>query len=160
MSIFIVFILLAVAVYIIASLADSLYDRWKNKRTLRLFRVLSRLAEKKKLMVSSQELFHQTLIGFDGVSQKLLIVSLKENGQISEHIVDIRHLVTCTVKKESVVEGDTIRQQLLMELHLDHNSHILSIPLFKETTRNRKQCESIFQKARLWEMILQKMVHA
>lgn len=160
MSIFLVFLLIVFCTFFIASGADSLYNRWKNQKKFKLFRHLSKLAEKKKLIFSSQELFHQTLIGLDGVSQKLLIVSINEQGKINDYIIDIRQLHRCSVK---AIMNDNHPEQLsrlMLEFELSNRDEVLQIPLYKATAQTGKIADAIHQKAKLWEMILQKMTAA
>lgn len=160
MGIFLVFLLIAFVTFLIASGADSLYNRWKNQKKLKLFRHLSKLAEKRKLILSSQELFHQTLIGLDGVSQKLLVVSINEQGKVNDYIIDIRQLRRCSVK---TITNDYHPEQLsrmMLEFELSNKDEPLQIPIYTATALTGKIADALHQKAKLWEMILQKMTAA
>ncbi len=160
MSIFLVFLLIAFITFFIASVADSLYNRWKNQKKLKLFRHLSKLAEKKKLIFSSQELFHQTLIGLDGVSQKLLVASINEQGKINDYIIDIRQLRRCSVKTVMNDHHPEQLSRLMLEFELSNGDESLQIPIYTATEQTGKIAVAIHQKAKLWEMILQKMTAA
>lgn len=160
MSIFLVFLLIAFVTFFIASGADSLYNRWKNQRKLKLFRHLSKMAEKKKLIFSSQELFHQTLIGLDGVSQKLLVVSINEQGKINDYMIDIRQLRRCSVKTIMNEHYPDQLSRLMLEFEFTTVDEPLQIPIYTATAQTGKLADAIHQKAKLWEMILQKMTSA
>lgn len=157
MGIFIVFLLIVILTITIASGADSLYNRWKNQKKLKLFRHLSKLAEKNKLILSSQELFHQTLIGLDGVSQILLIATINEQGKINDYIIDLRQLHRCSLKPIMQNPHSQQLKQLTLEFELSNKEKPLQIPIYTATVQTSNMADAIHQKARLWEMILQKM---
>lgn len=160
MGIFLVFLLIAFVTFLIASGADSLYNRWKNQKKLKLFRHLSKLAEKRKLILSSQELFHQTLIGLDGVSQKLLVVSINEQGKVNDYIIDIRQLRRCSVKTITNDHHPEQLSRMMLEFELSNKDEPLQIPIYTATAQTGKIADALHQKAKLWEMILQKMTAA
>lgn len=154
-AVLIIAILLAGVVFII----ETVFPAHQKRVRVRLLNRLSNLAIQRHFLVSSQEFFHETLIAFNGVDRKLMIIRCLPTGRFEEHLIDLREVSRLSVQKEyqnSDHRSGLKKVFLMIDFH--NADTALQVHLF-DSAHVKKECMiDMSSKACTWETLLNKMV--
>lgn len=154
-AVLIIALLLAGVVFVI----ETVFPAHQKRVRIRLLNRLSNLAIQRHFLVSSQEFFHETLIAFNGVDRKLMIIRCLPSGRFDEHLIDLREVSRLTVQKEYRNEDHRsgLKHVVLM---IDFHSGAPSLPihLFDAAHVKKESIIDMASKACTWETMLNKMV--
>ena len=124
------------------------------------------LIEEYQLALFGQEVLSDYIIGLDGQHRVLLIVPVTATDR--HYLVHLDHVKSCSVKKNY----GTIKTGALKKYRLEHFLQSVSlhfeikgepaveIPFYHHHTHHEAELPKLEQKARDWEAMLSKMLHA
>ena len=161
---------LLVAAIIVGSLAAicfvlvSIHNKHKREAMNNMLKHFSQLAMENNLNFSSQEVLKNSILGLDGISRKIIVVS-KEEDFYTSLLIDLTEVKNCTVKKiyGTIKVGDLKSNKLeqyleKIILHFDLiDKPAVEIVFYKNIHNHIYDLQELEQKAKHWEAILSKM---
>lgn len=161
---------LLVAAIIIGSLAAicfvlvSIHNKHKREAMNNMLKHFSQLATENNLNFSSQEVLKNSILGLDGISRKIIVIS-KEEDFYTSLLIDLTEVKNCTVKKiyGTIKVGDLKSHKLeqyleKIILHFDLiDKPPVEIVFYKNIHNHIYELQELEQKAKHWEAILSKM---
>jgi hypothetical protein len=150
----------------ISFLLISIHNKHKRRDMNNLLNFFSHAGIENKLSFSSQEVLNNTVLGFDGIHRKIMVVR-KEEGEFTAQIIDMNEVIRCTVKKVyGTIRADDLKDSKLEQflekivLHLEfEKEHSAEIAFYSNVENHVYQTQQLEQKARHWESILSKINH-
>jgi len=163
-SVFLTFILLAF-ITLIVYLATSLVKTERNKKE-DLFLHLSKEGAANELIFCSQEIFHNKVIGIDGIHRKIMILE-KVNREYNTSVISLDEVQSCELKKN--YEALNMREHKKfgiaktprsIELHFEFKnaSQPVSITFYNSEVNSKKEIGINGAKAQYWSIMLTKML--
>jgi hypothetical protein len=147
----------------------SIDKRQRRKSISQLLHHFSELGSKNNLTFSSQELLPDCIIGVDGVHRKLLILE-KRDGGYTDFVIDLNEVKSCHIKKyydpipigalKAKMEEQCLNKVVLLFDNINHNSLPLVVKFYDQAQTSIYQLAELEQKAKDWEVMLTKMLHA
>ncbi|MEO7119789.1 MAG: hypothetical protein ABIY62_01755 [Ginsengibacter sp.] len=164
-TIMIAIALIAVVAGICLLLISITNKQKRNAMNLFLNR-LSQAGSSNNLSFSSQELLKNTAIGLDGLRRELLVLTHFKNGDYFDFIISLNDVQSCSVKKVySFINAGDLKTGKLEKhleeivLHIEfYNRGHTDIPFYNHIENRIDEIIELEQKAKLWEVILTKML--
>ena len=144
----------------------------KNEKRRHMNKLMDRLREeglKHNLCFSGQEIINNCVFALDGVNRKLLVIADTHQRKNDVILVDLTEVKSCSVKKRyGMIKGGDLKRTPLdnfLELMVFHFAFIrqrqpIEVVLYHHETDPVNGLPELEQKAKRWEMMLSKLVHA
>jgi len=123
--------------------------------------------EKNNLSFSSQELLTDSILGLDGVGRKILILNKNQNGELEDVVINLDEIKNCSVRKiyGSIRVGELKKRKLneyldriVLHFEFANNKPPVEICFYKHVDHSIYNLSELEQKARHWELIINKML--
>lgn len=163
MSIFIVAAILVGTLAAICLLLIFVDRNQKRKQVKERIYRLTELGTEYNLVLSSQELFNDGIIGLDGINRKLLVLKESPAGHTNQ-VVDLNEVKSCSLKKSygAIYAGNGKSEQYLeaiaLQFDFDAEKQPVEIPFYRHIYNPVDQLAEREQRASYWETILSKML--
>lgn len=140
----------------------SIYARKKKES---FFRQLSKEGASNNLIFCSQEILNNTLIGFDGIHRKILVLE-KNKKDYSSQIISLDEVEHCQLlTDEGIIEPNDFKklgQQIksgILELHFEFSNHheSASIIFNNGLVKSAREFALLKAKAEYWCVMFSKM---
>jgi len=165
MSLF-AFIVLSATVVLLFGRELALRSYQSKKRKSGLLTSFSRLGSSHNLSFTSQELLADRILGFDGLSKKLLVLE-QRHGHYEWFTIDLNEVESCRVtrmycwgegseKTQKRLDGRVNRVVLVFTFK--NSVQPVEIPFFSSTINERNELKILDAKARGWESFLSKLL--
>jgi hypothetical protein len=130
-----------------------------------LFRFFKELGQRLQLSFSSQLVLADMLIGIDGISRKLLLVS-NEDGISRHNVLDLADVEECSLyKKYSPIPGGALKTKNINAFvervglkFVQHNREEVFLPFYTRGLNSLDELRALEQKARDWTSMFTKML--
>jgi hypothetical protein len=132
------------------------------KRKIRGVLCISKIAKKRRLYISAQDELGDNVIALDSRKRKLLFMR-KASAASSYLVIDLKHLETCTVKKQygSIKPGELPKRKvtdflrsIFLHLQFKNGSAPVTLPLYEEKNVQVEDVEQLEAKARKWQTMV------
>ena len=142
-------------------------EKRKNQKQMNQFLTRFReLGSLHNLSFSSQEILQHAALGLDGVHRMLLILIGSSESTASNHLINLRKVKTCFVKKQygtisAGLKDDTLEQyleKLSLCFEIKNGESPVEVVFYDHSSGDLYQIHEIEKKAKHWEAILSKML--
>ena len=141
-----------------------IHNKHKREAMDSILKHFSQLGTENGMSFSGQELLHHCILGLDGVSRKILVVT-KEDKHYSSFIINLDEVKTCMVKKiYGTIDAGELKTHKLEQylerivLHFKFQTRPPAEVVFYQNFHNHiYELPELEQKAKHWEAILSKM---
>lgn len=155
MSTILMAVLIIAVTVIIPWIFIARHKKGQQKKAHENFRRLSNAGSERELSFSRQEVIQNKILGFDGQQQKLLIIELENEYNVT--CIDVKELSQCRVDKifHPVTDGAGNKENRLSEIRLSFyfldNREPVAVPFYTAIDSIYKMAE-MEAKAKEWQL--------
>jgi hypothetical protein len=144
------------------------YRKEQKRRRAALLTTMSQLGSRNNLSFSGQEVLEESVIGFDGLQKKLLV--LEKSEQVYRwYTINLQEVYNCSVQKTYRVgagspvaapplSGYVNRVELVF--HCTGNDHPLAVPFYRSEYNEAAELPALEARAVNWQRFLTKLLPA
>ena len=167
MSSLIVAAILVGITVIICFLLVWIHNKEKRKKMDKLFERFRASAVENKISFSSQELLTDSILGLDGVGRKILILNKDQNGELEDVVINLDEIKNCSVRKVygSIRVGELKKRKLneyldkiVLHFEFANSKPPVEVCFYKHVDHSIYHLAELEQKARHWELVINKML--